>query len=106
MKYQLAVAIGIVVVLGGMWANAHFGQVVEVENTTLPIQEVKDPDCMDVVGDEDACKAAEDVLQRKAWEEELNALESNFASTMAVYEAEKAEYESKKTDLEKKLGTY
>lgn len=56
--------------------------------------------------DEDAVKAAQEVIQRKAWEEELKALEASFASSTAAYEAEREAYLERKIDLEKSIGSY
>ena len=45
--------------------------------------------------DEDAVKAAQDVIQRKAWEAELTTVKASIA-----------DLEEKETELEKNLGTY
>ena len=56
--------------------------------------------------DEDAVKAAQDVIRKKALETELVELNKSFASSTEAYEAEKKSYNEKKTNLEKSLGTY
>ena len=56
--------------------------------------------------DEDAIKAAENVLNRKALEAELSGLESNFEATKTTYEADKTWYEGEKERIEKELGVY
>ena len=56
--------------------------------------------------DEEALQAAKDVIRRKELEAELESLEANFAATTATYEAERAEYVERKTQLEKDLGSY
>jgi hypothetical protein len=96
----------IVVVMGGLVLNAKFGQPVEVTNTKLEETTVEVVDCMAVVMDEDACKAAQDVIDRKAAEQELEALEASFEALTATYEAERATYLEAKEELEKFLGSY
>ena len=56
--------------------------------------------------DEDAVKAAQDVIRKKALETELVELNKSFASSTEAYEAEKKSYNEQKTNLEKSLGTY
>ena len=56
--------------------------------------------------DEEAVAAAQAVIQRKAWEAELEAVEANFEAVTATFEADKAAYIEKKTQLEKNLGSY
>ncbi len=56
--------------------------------------------------DEDAVKAAQDVIQRKAWQAELTALEASFASSTATFEAEKEVYLERKEELEKDIGIF
>lgn len=56
--------------------------------------------------DEEAVKAAQDVIRRKELEAELSQLEQTFASSTERYEAEKAEYQKKKVELEKQIGVY
>ena len=56
--------------------------------------------------DEDAIKAAEAVMKKKELEAALTVLKDTFASSTALYEAEKKAFTAKKTELEKELGTY
>lgn len=67
--------------------------------------------------DEDAVKAAKDVLRKKELEAELNALEANFEATTATYEEElnrlknsyavsKESYTNRKKELELEIGSY
>lgn len=95
-------------VMGGLVANAKYGQPVEVTNVKLDTSTttVEGVDCMTVVGDEDACKAAQDVIDRKAAEAELEALEASFEALTATYEAEEAAYLEAKKELELELGSY
>ncbi len=60
----------------------------------------------DWASDEEALKAAQDVIRRKELEAELNAVEANFKALTATYEANKASYLEQKTNLQKELGTY
>ena len=56
--------------------------------------------------DEDAVKAAQDVIRKKELEADLTSLEASFASSTEAYEAEEKTYKIKKMELEKELGTY
>ena len=56
--------------------------------------------------DEDAVKAAQEVVKRKALEAELSALEDSFASSTAQYEAHKANFLAKKKELQKEIGIF
>jgi molecular chaperone GrpE (heat shock protein) len=56
--------------------------------------------------DEDAVKAAQDVIRKKELEAQLESLKTDWNSTTANYEAQKKEYLAKKEALEKELGTY
>ena len=63
------------------------------------IKEVE-PECL-------PCQDAYDAKKRQLeLEAELESLEANFAATTATYEAERAEYVERKTQLEKDLGSY
>ena len=116
---KIIIAAVIVVVMGGLVANAKYGQPVEVTNVKLENEQetVETVDCMDVVGDEDACKAAQDVIDRKSAEAELDVVEGNLAALRATFEAEEAAlnatYKEKKDALvteqerlEKELNLY
>ena len=76
----------------------------EYEKAEVIVEEV--PDWTDLLEDEEAIQAAKDVIQRKAWEAELEALESSFEATKAIYEAEEDEYLAAKKKLEQSLGLY
>lgn len=79
------------------------GNTLEVNNVeTIKVQEVTP----DWASDEEAVKAAQDVIRRKELEAELNALEVNFDALTATYEANKASYLEQKTNLQKELGSY
>ena len=56
--------------------------------------------------DEDAVAAAQEVVDRKKWMKELEAIEATFASSTQVYEAYKAAHLQEKERLEKKIGSY
>jgi len=107
MKYPFIVAIvgvahGVALYLGFL----NVTQPLEVENEKEAVIQEVEQDWTELLGDEDAVQAAKDVMQRKAWEAELEALEAGFEATTATYEAQKAEYLEAKTQLEKDLGTY
>jgi len=56
--------------------------------------------------DEDAVKAAQDVVRKKALEAELKALQASFASSTATFEAEKESFLKREVELEKEIGVY
>ena len=56
--------------------------------------------------DADAIKAAEAVMKKKELEAALTVLKDTFASSTALYEAEKKAFTAKKTELEKELGLF
>jgi hypothetical protein len=96
-------ACGIVLVMG-IIVHANFSNTVEVMKTeTLEVIKEVEPDW---AVDEDAVKAAQDVIRRKELEAELSALEANFEATVATYEANKAEYKAKKEQLQKDLNIF
>lgn len=95
--YKFIIAGVITVVMGVLVLNAEYGQPVEVTNTKLDIgtSTVEAVDCISVVGDEDACKAAQDVIDRKAAEAELSDVQAQIEAL-----------EARETELEKELGSY
>lgn len=87
------VGVGIVAVVFGI---EYLSQPLEVENQQQVIEEVENtPSCMTVLSDEDACKAAQDVIQRKKDEAEL-----------ADVQAQIEDLEVRETELEKALNVY
>jgi len=89
-----------------MWGAVHLMESEPLEynkvETTLEVIEVKEA----WMTDEDAVKAAQDVIKKKELQAELTALEASFASSTEVYKAEEKAYKAKKVELEKELGTY
>jgi len=75
----------------------------EREASTVEVIEVEKEAWMT---DEDAVKAAQDVIKKKELEAELTALEASFASSTEAYKAEEKAYKAKKIELEKTLGTF
>ena len=101
---KITLALAIVGVLGGMTLIGYLNEPIEVVNVkpTTVIEEVHP----EWATDEDAVAAAEAVVLRKAQEAELEALEASFASSTAVYEAERARFLENQERLEKLIGSY
>jgi len=99
------ILVGVVgAVLGGMTLIGYLNEPIEAVNVkpTTVIEEVHP----EWATDADAVSAAEAVVLRKAQEAELEALEASFASSTAVYEAERADFLENKERLEKLIGGY
>ena len=97
------ILVGIVgAVLGGMTLIGYLNEPTEAVNTRTVIEEVHP----EWATDADARAAAEAVVLRKAQEAELEALEASFASSTAVYEAERARFLENQERLEKLIGSY
>jgi len=91
-------------VIGGLYLIAQSNSGVIVDNVKPEvITEEVHPEW---ATDEDAVAAAEAVVLRKAQQAELSALEASFASSTAVYEAERADFLENKERLEKLIGSY
>jgi hypothetical protein len=101
MKF-IIVAMGLVAVMGV--AVTYIPSVTEVNK--IETEEVIKEILPEWGSDEEAVEAAKAVIQRKAWESELEALEASFGSSTATYEAEKEVYLEQKKELEKSLGLY
>ena len=56
--------------------------------------------------DEDAVKAAQDVMRKKALTQDINALDGEISTLTATYQAQLAELKKQKTEKEKELGSY
>jgi hypothetical protein len=98
--------IGALVLVGVMFGAIHLidgtpNEYVK-ENTMEVVEEPKEA----WMTDEDAVKAAQDVIKRKELEADLTSLEASFASSTEAYETEEKTYKIKKMELEKELGTY
>jgi len=91
-------------VLGGMTLLGYLNEPTEAVNVKpeTVIEEVHP----EWATDADAVAAAEAVVLRKAQEAELEALEASFASSTAVYEAERARFLENQERLEKLIGSY
>lgn len=85
--------------------------VVLTQGTTIPYEKeesnatdevVETIDCMQVVKDEDACKAAEAVIKRK----ELEAESAKLGEEIKQLDAQRAELKAKQVELDKQIGTY
>ena len=63
---------------------------------------VETVDCMQVVKDEDACKAAEAVIKRK----ELEAESAQIGEQIKQLDAERAELKAKQVELDKQSSAY
>jgi hypothetical protein len=90
-----------------MGVVAQTASITEVRNdTVLDFETEEQVEVPEWMSDEEAVAAAEAVMQRKAWEAELEALEASFASTSAAYDAAEAAYVEQKMQLEKDLNVY
>ena len=91
-------------VIGGLYLIGTYGNPIDVSNEKpdVVIEEVHP----EWATDADAVAAAEAVVLRKAQEAELEALEASFASSTAVYEAERADFLENQERLEKLIGSY
>ena len=98
------IAVGAVVVMAG-FLIVKDGGIKYVREQVEVIKEVEAPK-EEWMMDEDAVKAAQDVIRKKDLEKELSALKSDFASSTEKYESEKKTFNEKKTKLEKELGTF
>jgi len=97
------ILVGVVgAVLGGMTLIGYLNEPIEAVNVKTVIEEVHP----EWATDADAVAAAEAVVLRKAQEAELEALEASFASSTAVYEAERAGFLENQERLEKLIGSY
>lgn len=111
MKYIAALG-AVIVVGGGIVIVLNTLSVETATNDQKNTQEeqleepITQPSCMDIMQDEDACSAAEDVIYKKELQAELNALESDFEAIDAQYQADKEAYETRREELQKELGTY
>lgn len=63
---------------------------------------VETPDCMQVMNDEDACAAAQDVIKRK----ELEAESAQLGEQIKQLDAQRAELKAKQVEIDKQIGTY
>lgn len=105
MKTHYWVGLGFLTVVS-IAALSQFGSTMEVVSNTPEKEIVVDEVLPEWAEDEEAVKAAQDVIRRKELEAELSQLEQTFASSTERYEAEKAEYQKKKVELEKQIGVY
>lgn len=104
MKRIATIAIVGIVVIGLGYLVSQQGSTLEVNNVATINKTVEvTPEW---ATDEDAVKAAQDVIRKKELQAELETLEVDFASSTATFVALEAAYEAKKTELEKELGTY
>jgi len=98
--------IGALVLVGVMFGAIHLidGTPNEYvrENTMEVVEEPKEA----WMTDEEAVKAAQDVIKRKQLKTELTILDTTFDSLTAKYEEDVKNYKAKKIELEKELGTY
>jgi len=74
------------------------------ESSEQPANEsaVETPDCMQVVKDEDACKAAEAVIKRK----ELEAESAKLGEEIKQLDTKRAELKARQVDIDKQAGSY
>ena len=98
----IALCFVLVVIVGGELLNK--SNSVEVDKIDKEVIEVN-PN-LHLLEDEDAVAAAQEVVDRKKWMKELEAIEATFASSTQVYEAYKAAHLQEKERLEKKIGSY
>lgn len=93
MKYALLGAFILVVGIGAV--GAVMNQPTEVMNERVEVNTLEVEVAPDWATDEDAVKAAQDVIQRKEWQAELDELRE-----------ERASVDARITELEKNLGQY
>ena len=96
----IALCFVLVVIVGGELLNK--SNSVEVDK----IDKVKVNPNLHLLEDEDAVAAAQEVVNRKEWMRELEAVEATFTSSTEVYEAHRAVYLQEKERLEKLIGSY
>ena len=101
MYKKTIIGILIVVIVGGVVSQTGTEEVFTKIETEV-IKEVTP----EWATDEDAVKAAQDVVRKKALEAELKALQASFASSTAAFEAEKESFLKREVELEKEIGVY
>ena len=96
-------ALGFVIVMG-VAVFSQLGNTTEV--TKIEKEEIVKEVTPDWATDEDAIKAAQDVIRKKELEAELSGLESDNEVLKATYETKKALNDMRIEEIEKELGTY
>ena len=89
----------------GVAALSQFGSTAEVIRD-IETEEVIVEVAPEWASDEDAVKAAQDVIRRKELEAELSTLEAEFQADTEAYEARAAAYRARKVELQKEIGVY
>jgi hypothetical protein len=95
-----------IVGVGGYFVLSQ-GTSVVYENKQEPANEtevVETPDCMQVMNDEDACAAAQDVIKRKELEAESARLDAEVKALTETYNTEVERLEARQLEIEKELG--
>ena len=103
MKTHIIMALGLVIVMG-VAVFSQLGNTTEVMKVEK--EEIVKEVTPDWATDEDAIKAAQDVIRKKELEAELKALEGDNEVLKATYEVEKALNDMRIEEIEKELGTY
>jgi len=99
--------VGMLVVVGvGAYVALSQGTTVVYENNEQPANEpaVETPDCMQVMNDEDACAAAQDVIKRKELEAENARLDAEVKALTETYNTEVERLEARQLEIERELG--
>ena len=101
---RVIIAVGCVIVMFSalMFTPNSFS----TEKEEVVLEEIIKEVSPDWATDEEAVKAAQDVIHRKELEAELSSLEESFASSTAIYEEEREAYNQRKTEIEKEVGSY
>lgn len=97
----------VILLVGGIIAFVYVekGELISYERGASTVEVIEEPKEAWMT-DEEAVKAAQDVIKRKQLKTELTILDTTFDSLTAKYEEDVKNYKAKKIELEKELGTY
>lgn len=104
MNPKIITIVGVIVVLGGMTFLANYSN--DTVTTNVKPEVLVEEVTPDWASDEDAVKAAQDVIRKKELEAELAELNSDFLNFSKEFNEEKARYAEEKKRIEKELGTF